>query len=203
MARGSLAVIDTPSAPLGWEQARPELVRIVDPLGRAVAWLAPGAGGRCVGFAVRPAAARGTPWVHLLRTGGACFRCRLVDRLSRPAQWRLVERDPTAALLSARLDTPAGVIEMRQRASLESELLTLELDVVSHASQAVEVEVDFDVDAIDGYLEIVSDRATPVRSACLPADSRPGLVLLLWVRREALLSLTQPGGDATVLPGEP
>ena len=119
-ARPGLAVIDTPAAPPGWEDARARLVRIVDPLGRAVAWLAPAHGGGCVGFAVRPAGAHGTDWVHVFHAepsptlreapqGGGCgVCCALVDAGPGAAKapaggWRFVERDPTAATLATAL----------------------------------------------------------------------------------------------------
>ena len=44
---------DTPTGPPGWAGQGANLVRIVDPTGRAIAWLAPGYGGNCVGYAVR------------------------------------------------------------------------------------------------------------------------------------------------------
>jgi len=110
-----LAVIDTPVAPPGWEGARSQLVRIVDPLGRGVAWLAPAAGGRCVGFAVRPSGEYGTEWVHLFHGAGShevahasgCgASCTLLTPGAGPApgrvaDWQFVERDPTAATLAA------------------------------------------------------------------------------------------------------
>jgi hypothetical protein len=90
-------------------------VRIVDPLGRAVAWLAPASGGRCVGFAVRPSAEHGTDWIHLFHgaasheaphAGGCGVACALVAPGADPpsvgvADWVFVERDPTAATLEA------------------------------------------------------------------------------------------------------
>lgn len=113
-----LAVIDTPAAPPGWEDARSRLIRIVDPLGHAVAWLAPAHGGRCVGFAVRPSGAPGTAWVQVLHVvapaasregtpGAGCgVQCVLAAQAPggalKPGQeWRFVERDPTAATLAA------------------------------------------------------------------------------------------------------
>jgi len=132
MPRGpSLAVIDTPPAPPGWEDARADLVRIVDPLGRAVAWLAPAYGGRCVGLAVRPTAERGTAWLQLFDSAdpaalfdgsidaGCSARCALVapdaDKLFELSRnWRFLERDPTAATLEALIDrdAPASVRDL-------------------------------------------------------------------------------------------
>ena len=115
-----LAVIDTPPTPPGWEDARAQLVRIVDPLGRAVAWLAPASGGRCVGFAVRPSGERGTEWVQVFhsvdppavrggpRETGCGVQCALAAAESGGATrsegvWQFVERDPTTAMLATTL----------------------------------------------------------------------------------------------------
>src|SRR5918999_467527 len=120
----SLAVIDTPAAPPGWEDARAQVVRLVDPLGRAVAWLAPGAGGGCIGFAVRPSGERGAEWVHIFqpapptawlgRAGeageiaGGGVHCTFAEVESGGVHrtlgaWQFVERDPTTVTLAIAL----------------------------------------------------------------------------------------------------
>ena len=121
-----LAVIDTPPGPPGWEDTRTQLVRIVDPLGRAVAWLAPAFGGSCVGLAVRPPGERGMDWVHIVHAVAPSARCPApgetgcgVKRTRAAAEsrgatrsggsWRFIERDPTAVMLAATLmDDAAG-----------------------------------------------------------------------------------------------
>ena len=50
---------DLPAAPPGWDEASRPPIRIVDPMGGAVAWLPPDVGAICVGFAVRDALAAG------------------------------------------------------------------------------------------------------------------------------------------------
>ncbi|PZR85343.1 MAG: hypothetical protein DLM67_25900, partial [Candidatus Nephthysia bennettiae] len=113
-------MIDTPLGPPGWEDARAHLVRIVDPLGRAVAWFAPDFGGTCVGFAVRPSGRREGGWVHVLHSAGTddlrdsldvsglrvsyalkptSPRSVIADPLGSPLPtqpWQFIERDPTA-----------------------------------------------------------------------------------------------------------
>ncbi len=145
-----LAVIDTPAAPPGWEDARSQLIRVVDPLGGAVAWLAPAAGGRCVGFAVRLGGAVGTPWFqvfHAATTGTApsdprAAGCGLAcapaagepgDDLAAGAAWRLDERDPTAAALVATSGEPAGV-SLRFSAALDDGMLTLAAAIGNRAT---------------------------------------------------------------------
>lgn len=65
-----LAVIDAPPGPLGWEAERAHLIRIVDPLGHAIAWFAPNYGAACVGFAVRPSGQRETEWAQVFHSTG-------------------------------------------------------------------------------------------------------------------------------------
>src|SRR4051812_45347463 len=110
---------DTPPAPPGWAGHGAELLRIVDPLGRAIAWLAPGFGGACVGYAVRQSEGEDGPWRQILRAAGPPARrytplnlgCTiLAPTLAYPEAARLarglfVERDPTAAACAAQCDT--------------------------------------------------------------------------------------------------
>src|SRR5690242_5433308 len=99
---------DTPPAPPGWAGQGAELLRIVDPLGRAIAWLAPGFGGACVGYAVRQGNDEHGPWHQILRAAGPRalrdapldYGCTILGPTSaepaaaRLARWRFVERDP-------------------------------------------------------------------------------------------------------------
>jgi hypothetical protein len=143
--RASPAVIDTPAGPAGWQDARRELVRIVDPLGRAVAWLAPSQG-RCVGFAVRGSAERGTPWVELLAPAGAAVDCAPSSVSTPAARWEPVERDPTAALLRGY----TAERELRFRASLTDEQLLLEVRATTCTEQAVRLPVRLIVHLLRG-----------------------------------------------------
>lgn len=126
------AVFDTPAAPPGWEGSGVDLIRIVDPLGGAIAWLAPDLGANCVGFAVRTSRGRDVGWTHILRSGGPrallarpdCYGCAVLSTPPRrrpdanasrwlrdaPAlrRWRFIERDPTAAVLETTVPFVAG-----------------------------------------------------------------------------------------------
>lgn len=57
---------DEPSAPTGWESSADRLIRLADPDGGAVAWLAPDRGANCVGYAVR----RPDGWAQVLHAAG-------------------------------------------------------------------------------------------------------------------------------------
>lgn len=107
---------DIPAAP-PLAGGRGDLLRLIDPRGRAVAWLDPQAG-RCVGYAVRPAGVTVGGWRELL--GGADRDVASDDEApvggaiavgwpwpgevspEPPARWRLIERDPTAATCACR-----------------------------------------------------------------------------------------------------
>lgn len=162
----SLAVIDTPGAPSDWEDARAELVRIVDPLGRAVAWLAPAHRGRCVGFAVRPSGERGTAWVQLFpaaspresSAAGCGVHCALLSDDARGAtalgrRWRFVERDPTAATLAASLeaDAPAyardhvGGLQLHFSAALNQGRLALDIVALNRAAHDLRLRLGLDL----------------------------------------------------------
>jgi hypothetical protein len=110
---------DTPPAPPGWAGQGAELLRIVDPLGQATAWLAPGFGGACVGYAVRQGDEEHGPWHQILRAAGPHalldapldYGCVILGptptepEAARLARWRFIERDPTAAVCAAQYDT--------------------------------------------------------------------------------------------------
>jgi hypothetical protein len=128
---------DTPPAPPGWAGQGAELLRIVDPLGRSIAWLAPGFGGACVGYAVRQGDNEHGPWRQILRAAGPRalreapldYGCAILGpTLAEPeaaqlARWRFVERDPTAAACAAQCDT----IRLNLSARLDDGALHLDL----------------------------------------------------------------------------
>jgi len=107
----SLARFDLPAAPSGWEGAGTDLVRIVDPRGEAIAWLAPRFGGACVGFAIRQAnpQSSGDGWLHALVSGTPdlarsqpeAVGCVPIGDAVLDASWDLVQRDPTGAVLAS------------------------------------------------------------------------------------------------------
>jgi hypothetical protein len=101
-----------------------------------VAWLAPGAGGGCIGFAARPSGERGTEWVHIFepapptawlgpaseawRIAGGGVHCTFAGAASGGVHcpleaWQFVERDPTTVTLATSLGV-AGALESRRGA---------------------------------------------------------------------------------------
>ena len=117
-------VFDTPVCPPGWDESAIQLIRIVDPAGRAIAWLAPDLGANCVGYAVRAASGPVEEWTHVFHaippprlTAGdpEPYGCEILVTpphdgshahaasphrgVAHLRRWRFVERDPTAAVL--------------------------------------------------------------------------------------------------------
>jgi hypothetical protein len=140
---------ETPSGPPGWVGMGADLLRIVDPTGRAIAWLAPGFGASCVGFAVRSEEAGAVVWRQLFRVGGPRdlrvspldYGCAVlgpevhVEGSAHEVGWRFVERDPTAATCTAQV----GTIRLELMARLEDAALWLELLATNEGTDAVTI----------------------------------------------------------------
>jgi hypothetical protein len=139
---------DTPTGPLGWAGLGAELLRIVDPTGRAIAWLAPGFGANCVGYAVRHDEPAPGHWQQIFHAGSPRdlraqplnHGCAILgpepnDGSAHLAAWRFVERDPTAATCSVR----CGAILLDLTARLEDAALHLDLLATNEGSEAVTI----------------------------------------------------------------
>lgn len=97
-----MTVFTAPGVPDGWH--RSEVVRVVDPLGLAVAWIAPAQAGACIGFSSRETTS--LPWRSLLVSDSMSDRlaCEVscaqdedhsVPLRSVASSSELSERDPT------------------------------------------------------------------------------------------------------------
>ncbi len=162
-----LAAFSTPPAPPGWEGARGHLIRIVDPLGGAIAWLAPDFGANCVGYAVR---SPGTDWMQVfhsagpdaLRTQPDGYGCAILTGL--PGQdddlpdWQFIERDPTAALLGASLrtvrqDATTERVQVRLTARLDAGALSLDLEAHNRGAEPVAMSLGMQPTFATGLLD--------------------------------------------------
>lgn len=108
---GGMAVFETPSPPERWI-AR-DVIRIVDPLGTAIAWVDPALAGACIGFSVREGPAR--PWRQIVRSdpperiaegGSLGLAPVLIGDAARPAdasatRWLMLERDPIGVTIGS------------------------------------------------------------------------------------------------------
>lgn len=108
-----MAVYRTPPPPGAW--AGSDIVRIVDPLGLAIAWVAPELGGACIGFSVREDT--GSSWRTVFETEpprdhgvddllglepliGTDESTVLPARMS-GERWSMLERDPTTVTVGS------------------------------------------------------------------------------------------------------
>ena len=162
---------DTLPAPPGWAGQGAELLRIVDPLGRAIAWLAPGFGGACVGYAVRPGAGEDSPWHQILRAAGPHalrdapldYGCAILGptpaepEAARSARWRFVERDPTAAVCAAQCDT----IHLTLSARLDVGALRLDLLATNKGTAASPLALGLRLCFADDFRAESPTRDTP------------------------------------------
>jgi hypothetical protein len=124
-----------------------ELLRIVDPAGRAIAWLAPGFGANCVGYAVREDGPAPGDWRHLLRAGSPRdlrrdplgYGCAMLgpepgdEGGAHRLAWRFVERDPTAATCAVH----CGSFRLELTARLDDAALHLDLLATNEGREAV------------------------------------------------------------------
>lgn len=131
-------VFDMPAAPEGWTSSTDQLVRIIDPLGQAIAWLALSKRNPIVGFSVRfnNLGDDSSPhqWKDVVVDPTASVRAPERHHNEHDSQhhWTLVERDPAACELeSAPAQTPAGE-RYRFAASLTDARLSLMLETRSH-----------------------------------------------------------------------
>jgi len=167
----NLAVIDAPSGPPGWEESRVHLIRIVDPLGCAVAWFAPEYGAMCAGFAVRASGRRGMKWTQMFRTieppslaplappllaaSGCIVRCALRADSPLPMQpWHYTARDPTAVVMETVIPTNGddcrcgdadSSLHLRLTARLDDAALMLDLEADNAGTRAISPQLAFQV----------------------------------------------------------
>jgi hypothetical protein len=159
VARGPVFAL--PPTPAGWSGKRSDVIRIVDPTGRAVAWFAPERGAHCVGFSVR------TPhrWVSILAEPDrlavpeAAFGCAVIVSAAQagcqpcgaqPARnWQLLSRDPTSVTLgtpldSAEQDRGGGAhvgVALLLEAQLDDATLAINLSAVNRTSTPRDVMI--------------------------------------------------------------
>lgn len=164
---------DTPAAPPGWDGRGAELLRIMDPTGRAIAWLAPALGASCVGYAVRHDGPGPGGWRQVLHAGSPrevrdeplAYGCAILgpeatDRGSAHREsWRFVERDPTAATCAVR----CGEVLLDLTARLEDRALHLDLRATSEGGDPAPVALGVRLCLADGF-QLTTQDATDGQS---------------------------------------
>jgi hypothetical protein len=133
-------VFDMPSSPSGWHASSESLLRIIDPLGSAIAWFAPELDACCAGYAVRipqDATSRSQPeWRDIVvasnRERSAVTTGNDEGGASR---WHFVERDPASCTMEWAPDQNPHGERWRMVASLTDARLSLLLQVCNAGTE--------------------------------------------------------------------
>jgi hypothetical protein len=127
-------VFDMPASPSGWHASPESLLRIIDPLGEAIAWFAPELGACCAGFAVRlPEATTSRAqleWRDIV-VASKRERSEVVTGNAEggASRWHFVERDPASCTMEWIPDQNRYGERWRMTASLTDARLSLLLQV--------------------------------------------------------------------------
>lgn len=194
---------DIPAAPPGGNDAGAELIRIVDPAGKAIAWIATGSKAGCTGFAVRRPGSCGDRWTHAFPPHSAGGRGALPDGAwispilvlpeiratanragpgvrARPLHLRFFERDPTAVVLAAEAAPGVPGVRLRFAARLDDAALWLTVEASNAGSVPVAVGLGLRFGTGDG--------SSPVPPRDVPPEeisgNRPDRVAARWMTPE-------------------
>lgn len=140
-------VFDMPASPQGWEGSSASLLRIVDPVGDAIAWFAPELGGCCAGYAVRLANDSTSPsqsvWRNIivgLMSDPATVVTEHNDATG-PSRWRFVERDPASCTMEWMPDKGQQAERWEMTASLTNAHLSLLLRVQNAGAEPLQTSL--------------------------------------------------------------
>ncbi len=178
---------EMPAAPLGWAGQGAELIRIVDPTGRAIAWLAPGFGANCVGYAVRR---EDDTWRHIfasgkpddLRRDPLAYGCAILGPepdapgSAHHALWQFIERDPTAATCAVR----CGSVRLEFNARLEDAALHLDLLASQERSEPTAITLGLHLCLAGEFRWQAAPDNDPTQGATfVDGDAGQGLVIMV------------------------
>lgn len=140
-------VFDMPAAPTRRGYPSAHLIRIVDPLGEAIAWFAPEIGACCVSYALRQV--RGAPpcqsvWWREIITASAVTRTFSFspigkdDDANEELTWQLVERDPSSCTMEWKDGEGPQAEHWQMVASLADTQLSLSLRMWNTGSATIQ-----------------------------------------------------------------
>lgn len=143
-------VFEIPTAPTGREYSSTHLIRIVDPLGEAIAWFAPGIGACCAGYAIRQVGGSSTSqnarWRDVI-TGSEIMRSFPPSTLGKnddgnvASTWRFVERDPASCLMEWKVGKGSQTEHWLMVASLADAQLSLSLRIWNTGTTPIQTGV--------------------------------------------------------------
>lgn len=130
-------VFEMPAAPTGREYSSAHLIRIVDPLGEAIAWFAPEIGACCASYAVRQvrgASPAQSVWWREIITASAVTCSSLSGPSGKndgnaESTWRFVERDPASCTMEWTVGEGPQAEHWQMVASLADARLSLSLRI--------------------------------------------------------------------------
>jgi hypothetical protein len=130
-----------PASPTYWDGPALNLIRIIDPLGEAIAWFSPDHGACCAGYAVREASGftrSGTSWRDIVAGSPSNPTVTASEHdAATDASWRFVERDPASCTMDWTLNTVEHVEHRRLTATLTDARLSLVLLVHNAGSEPI------------------------------------------------------------------
>lgn len=135
------AVFEMPASPPNWDGPTVNLIRIIDPLGEAIAWFSPDHGACCAGYAVREAShstRSDTSWRNIVvgSPSDPTVTATVRDD-STTARWRFVERDPASCTMDWTRSSGVHVEYRRLTATLSDRRLSLVLLVCNAGSEPI------------------------------------------------------------------
>lgn len=129
-------VFEMPAAPTGRTYSSAHLIRIVDPLGEAIAWFAPELGACCAGYAVRQVKGASSEhvWWREIISASSVTRSSLSSPIRKDdgtaqSSWRFVERDPASCTMEWKEGNGPQAEHWQMVASLADARLSLSLRI--------------------------------------------------------------------------
>ncbi len=161
-------IFGMPAAPTRRGYSSAHLIRIVDPLGEAIAWFVPELGAYCASYAVRQV--RGAPpsqsvlWREII-TASAVTRTSSFSSMGNDDEigeltWRLVERDPTSCTMEWRDGEGPHAEHWQMVASLADAQLSLSLRMWNSGTTAIQANTRLRL-ALSSPLDVTIRTASP------------------------------------------
>jgi len=192
------AVFDMPAFPAGWDESSAQLIRIIDPLGEAIAWFAPELGACCAGYAVREVGSSSHSralWRDIIirSTANQAVTSGENDDDAPDSRWRFVDRDPASCTLDRTLVRGSRVAHWRMTAALTDARLSLFLLVHNAGIEPIQAGARLRV-ALSSPPRIAARLADDASRACPDATATEQNT-----GRQIVLTVDADPGPGTVL----
>lgn len=159
-----------PAAPTGRGYSSAHLIRIVDPLGEAIAWFAPEIGACCASYAVRQVrgASSQCVWWREIITASAVTRSSPSSPIGKDdgnaeSTWRFVERDPASCTMEWKDGEGPQAEHWQMVASLTDAQLSLSLRIWNAGTTPIRASARLRL-TLSSPLNITIRSASPTRT---------------------------------------